>query len=96
MRRIASLCGLTLLVVTLLGTQACARTSLHKSFGQRYRDINVAQYGAHPAHEVTMRGAEAETIIQSYTTGLSQAASAGSGQTSVGPSLKTAGVPPLH
>jgi hypothetical protein len=96
MRRIASLCGLTLLVVTLLGTQACGRTSLHKSFGQRYRDINVAQYGAHPAHDVTVRGAETDVIIQTYTTNLSQSSSGGAATPTVGPSLKTAGIPPLH
>ena len=96
MRRVASLCGLTLLVSTLLGAQACNRTSLHKSFGQRYRDINVAQYGAHPAHDVTVRGAEAEVIIRTYTAGFGEDSPAGNGQAPVSASLKTAGVPPLH
>jgi len=96
MRRVASLCGLTLMVSTLLGAQACNRTSLHKSFGQRYRDINVAQNSARQARDGTVRGVEAQAILQTYTAGFVDQNGAGAGQPAIGASVKTAGVSPLH
>lgn len=99
MRRIASLSGLGLFVCSLLASQACNRVTLHRSFGQRYRDVNVAQQAARPAQNVALRGPEADLIIQTYTAGFNvvpDSISGAGGQSGANAGKKTAGVPPLH
>jgi hypothetical protein len=99
MRRALHLSVFSLLTVIALGTTACDKVALHRSFGQRYRDVNMAQLNAHPAHEPTMRGPEASAVTQAYFDSLSEITDtkgASSGGGSGGASNKTAGVSPLH
>lgn len=79
----------------LVGTQACSNKSLHPSFGQLYRDVNMAQLSAHPAHDVTVRGIEVNNVVSRHD--LQLAPQQGSGGGSIGrASTSTAGIPSLH
>lgn len=97
MRRALHLSVFALLTAATLGSTACNKPSLHRSFGQRYRDVNMAQMSAHPAHDVEMRGQEASAIIQTYTDSLTEITDSKSATSGGGSgSGKTAGVSPLH
>lgn len=89
MRLFISLTAMTL----LFGTQACTSASLHPSFGQLYRDVNIAQLNAHPAHDVVVRGIEVNNAISKHDASLApQQGGGGSGPQST----STAGIPALH
>lgn len=96
MRPVASVGGLILMCGLMVAGAGCNRVALHKSFGQRYRDVNMAQLSAHPAHEPITRGIEAQGAIEKFDARFSkEGGGAAPGGLSTGGN-KTAGVPPLH
>lgn len=96
MRPVASVGGLILMCTLFVAGAGCNRVTLHKSFGQRYRDVNMAQLSAHPAHEPITRGIEAQGAIEKFDRRFSSdsGGAAPGGLSTAG--SKTAGVSPLH